>query len=207
MLPGQTMIRKTMRVGDVRTSIKLEPEFWTYLREVAEVRRMRLSELVNEIARSVPDRTNLASTLRTYAILHARSSAGTLRDQVEMLAIAGSSEDLNRVFDACPLPALILDQSRAIRELNQAFALWLNLDRMATITQRIDHIMILRGRGLAEGWDNLHRGRVPRLHFNATYLSPGKVRTAQAVVVPLAIETAEGQGGSLVMFETLVAQS
>ena len=28
------MIRKTMRVGEVRTSIKLEQEFWNYLKEV-----------------------------------------------------------------------------------------------------------------------------------------------------------------------------
>ncbi len=31
--PAQTMIRKTMRIGEVRTSIKLEPEFWGYLKE------------------------------------------------------------------------------------------------------------------------------------------------------------------------------
>ena len=33
------MIRKTMRVGEIRTSIKLEQEFWDYLREIAEESR------------------------------------------------------------------------------------------------------------------------------------------------------------------------
>lgn len=207
MLSGQTMIRKTMRVGEVRTSIKLEPEFWDYLREVAEARRIRLSELVNEVAAAIPERCNLASTLRTYAILHARNNAGDLQERVELLALAGNSEDLNRVFDACPLPALMLDPSRAIIQLNQAFAFWLNLDRTATTGQKLDHIMILRGRGLPEGWLALFGGRASRIHFNATYLSPGKVRAAQAVAVPLVADADNPATGALVMFETLITRT
>jgi predicted DNA-binding ribbon-helix-helix protein len=69
---GGPMIRKTMRVGAARTSVKLEPEFWSYLREVADGRRLRLSALVNEVAEAAPDRTNLASTLRVFALAHAR---------------------------------------------------------------------------------------------------------------------------------------
>ena len=61
------MIRKTMRIGEVRTSIKLEKEFWSYLKDVAEERGIRLSTLVNEVAEATPERTNLASTLRTWA--------------------------------------------------------------------------------------------------------------------------------------------
>ena len=48
------MIRKTMRIGEVRTSIKLEKEFWSYLKEVADERNLRLSTLVNEIADATP---------------------------------------------------------------------------------------------------------------------------------------------------------
>ena len=66
------MIRKTMRIGEVRTSIKLETEFWDYLKSIANQRHLRLSGLVNEVAAATPDRTNLASTLRTYALVHAR---------------------------------------------------------------------------------------------------------------------------------------
>ena len=56
-----------MRIGEVRTSIKLEPEFWGYLKEVAQDRSIRLSRLVNEVAMASPERTNLASTLRTFS--------------------------------------------------------------------------------------------------------------------------------------------
>jgi predicted DNA-binding ribbon-helix-helix protein len=200
------MIRKTMRVGDVRTSIKLENEFWDYLQDVAVTRAMRLSALVNEVALASPDRSNLASTLRTYAILHARNNAGSLKERVEMLSLAGSSDDLNRVFDACPLPALILDSDRRIKEVNRAFQLWLNVDRDGTIEKKLDHIMILRGRGLEDAWKALFGGKGVRVQFNATYLSPGKVRAAQALAVPLATEQEGVVGGALVMYETLAGR-
>lgn len=48
------MIRKTMRIGEVRTSIKLESEFWSYLKEIADSRGIRLSALVNEVAAASP---------------------------------------------------------------------------------------------------------------------------------------------------------
>jgi len=200
------MIRKTMRVGEVRTSIKLEPEFWEYLRQIADERRVRLSALVNEVAVAAIDRNNLASSLRTYAILHARHNTSDLKEQVAMLNLVGSSDDLTRVFEASPLPTLILDCERTIRELNRAFALWLNLDRAGTVGQRLDHIMILRGQSLPARWQSLYEGRVSRVHFNATYLSPGKVRTSQAVAVPLTAADPEKVSGSLVMFETLAAR-
>ena len=77
------------------------------------------------------------------------------------------------------MPCLILDAERAIRQLNRAFALWLNLDPRATVGKRLDNIMILRGHGMKEMWARLMEGRLPRGLFNATYVSPGKVRTSR----------------------------
>ena len=67
------MIRKTMRIGEVRTSIKLEPEFWGYLKEVADSRGIRLSRLVNDVAAATPERTDwwLERLGRAYAVLSA----------------------------------------------------------------------------------------------------------------------------------------
>ncbi len=81
------MIRKTMRVGEIRTSIKLENEFWAYLKEVADGRNMRLSALVNEIAEAAPDRTNLASTLRIFSLTDARTRARTMQRELEKLSM------------------------------------------------------------------------------------------------------------------------
>ena len=203
------MIRKTMRIGEVRTSIKLEQEFWAYLREVAEGRNLRLSGVVNEIASATPERTNLASTLRTFALSHARLRAQTIQRELDRLALAGNTQDLVRVLEACPLPCLVLDGERAIRQLNRAFLLWLNLDARATTGQRLDNIMILRGPNLKEMWSGLAEGRLPRAGFSATYVSPGKVRTSQAMAVALASGEAgrAARRGSVVMFETLAGRT
>lgn len=202
------MIRKTMRVGDVRTSIKLEAEFWGYLKEVADEKRSRVSAVVNEIARATPERTNLASTLRTFALSHARLQAQTLRGQLERLALAGNTQDLARVLEACPLPCLVLDAERAIRQLNRAFTLWLNVDAKATLGLRLDNVMILRGTSMREMWAALGEGRLSRSSFNATYVSPGKVRTSQAVALSLDGNVESGQRRpTLVIFETLAGRS
>lgn len=203
------MIRKTMRIGEVRTSIKLEKEFWAYLKEVADERRIRLSALVNEVANATPERTNLASTLRTFALMHAKLRGQTVQRELDRLALAGSTEDLVRVLEACPLPCLVLDADRAVRQLNRAFALWLNVDPKATSGQRLDNIMILRGPNLRELWTGLADGRLPRAAFNATYVSPGKVRASQATAVALANGDAgrPGRHGCVVMFETLAGRS
>ena len=204
------MIRKTMRIGEVRTSIKLEREFWGYLKEMAEERRIRLSTLVNEVAAASPERTNLASTLRTFALMHARLRYETLQREFERLSLAGNTQDLTRILEACPLPCLVLDAERGIRQLNRAFAHWLNVDVRATLGRKLDNIMILRGQGLKDLWAGLGDGRLSRAGFNATYVSPGKVRTAQAIAVALSGSSGcptQPYRGSVVVFETLAGRN
>jgi predicted DNA-binding ribbon-helix-helix protein len=199
---GGTMIRKTMRLGDLRTSVKLEPEFWSYLKEVADGRKVRLSSLVDEVAQATPDRTNLASTLRLFALRHAKLRTETVQRELDRLSLLGNSQDLTRVLEACPMPSLILDADRGIRQLNRAFALWLNLDPKATVGKRLENIMILRGTALKEMWVALLDGRLPRGQFTAAYVSPGRVRTSQAVVMALADTTEATRRGLVVQFET-----
>ncbi len=218
------MIRKTMRVGEVRTSIKLEAEFWGYLKEVADGRGLRLSGLVNEVARASPDRTNLASTLRTFCLIHAQLRCRALHQEAEKLTLAGNTQNLTRVIESCPLPCLILSDERTVRRANRAFIAWLNLDERGLIGQRLDNIMILRGANMPEIWrrllgpadaagggsgaNNPEQGPAARASFNATYVSPGKVRTSQALAVSLAAPQGTEDGRScLVMFETLAGRS
>lgn len=197
------MIRKTMRIGEVRTSIKLEQEFWQYLKEIADKRRIRLSGLVNEVANASPNRTNLASTLRTFCLVHAQLSSQAMHKELDRLSLAGNNQDLVKVMETCPLPMVILGPDRQIRQLNRAFSAWLNIDPKATVGQRLDNIMILRGAVIKDMWRHLAEGQLQRGSFNATYVSPGKVRTSQALCVALSAP-AEGQPrASVVMFETL----
>lgn len=202
------MMRKTMRVGEVRTSIKLEGEFWTYLKEIADGRKVRLSALVNEVASRSPDHTNLASTLRTFALNEARRRVRELQHGFEELALAGGSQDLVRFVEACPMPCLLLDEERSIKIINRAFTQWLNLDSKATIGQRVENVMILRGQGMREMWAFLRDGRLARAAFNATYVSPGKVRTAQALAVGIgAGESSPSRRGFAILFETVAGRS
>ncbi|HWL69221.1 MAG TPA: ribbon-helix-helix domain-containing protein [Geminicoccus sp.] len=197
------MIRKTMRIGQVRTSIKLEPDFWAYLKDVSAQRRIRLSALVNEVANAAPERTNLASTLRTFSLVHAQLRTQALHRDLDRLMVAGNNQDLLKVMETCPLPTVILNAERQIRQVNRALVTWLNLDPKATIGQRLDNVMILRAPNLKEMWAQLSTGVSQRGSFSATYVSPGRVRTAQALAVALS-PLGEGQPrGSIVLFETL----
>lgn len=201
------MIRKTMRIGEVRTSIKLEPDFWAYLKDVSDQRRIRLSVLVNEVASATPDRTNLASTLRTFSLVHAQLRTQALHKDLDRLMVAGNNQDLLKVMESCPLPVMILNPERQIRQVNRALVSWLNLDPKATVGQRLDNIMILRAPNLKEMWIHLASGFRQRGSFSATYVSPGRVRTAQALAVALS-PMGEGQPrGAIVLFETLSGKS
>ena len=200
------MIRKTMRIGEVRTSIKLEPEFWGYLKEVADSRGIRLSRLVNDVAAATPERTNLASTLRTFCLIHAQLRWRGLERELEQLNLAGNTQDLPRVLDACPLPCLLLSADRTVKRLNQAFAAWLHVDGRGVLGQRVDNIMILRGADMPALWQRIF-GDGGKGRFNATYVSPGKVRTAQALAVGLTPRAgANATRGCLIMFETLAGR-
>ena len=63
-----------MVIRDIRTSIKLEPEFWDYLKAVADWRRKRLPVVVSTIAEDEAEdgRNNLASTIRVWCLEHAK---------------------------------------------------------------------------------------------------------------------------------------
>ncbi len=196
-----------MRIGEVRTSIKLEQEFWTYLKEVADSRSVRLSRLVNDIAEATPERTNLASTLRTFSLIHAQIRTQGLHQEVEKLRLAGSSADLARVLDSCPLPCLLLTNEREVRRTNQAFVTWLNLDPQAVLGQRLDNLMILRGPGMNTLWQRIFDDGTREGRFNATYVSPGRVRTAQATAIGLSKEEGSSRHQAcLIMFETLAGR-
>ncbi len=195
-----------MRIGEVRTSIKLEPEFWSYLKEVAQERAIRLSRLVNEVAIASPERTNLASTLRTFSLVHAQLRWQALEQELQKLTLAGNTQDLARVLDACPLPCLLLSDDRVIKRLNQAFASWLHVDGRGVLGQRLDNVMITRGPCMPELWQRVFGGAAHKARFNATYVSPGKVRTAQALAIGLSAVNGASSGACLVIFETLAGR-
>ena len=63
------LIKKSFTIGNHRTSISLEPEFWDALENQAKEKDVSLSKLVLEIDNNKPkDYTNLASFIRVWIL-------------------------------------------------------------------------------------------------------------------------------------------
>ena len=70
--------KRSVMIGGHKTSVSLENEFWDSIKEIAEEREQRLTDLINFIAEG-RDRANLSSAMRIFALNHykqMRSSAG-----------------------------------------------------------------------------------------------------------------------------------
>jgi predicted DNA-binding ribbon-helix-helix protein len=65
--------KRSVAVSGNKTSISLEPEFWSGIREIAKERRMTLADLVSEIG--IGRTGNLSSALRVYVLEHYKTEA------------------------------------------------------------------------------------------------------------------------------------
>jgi len=64
--------KRSITVEGHRTSVTLEQEFWSAAKEIAECRRLSLSELVGEIDRN-RTQNNLSSAIRLSVLSHYRT--------------------------------------------------------------------------------------------------------------------------------------
>ena len=64
-----SLLKKSFTIGNHRTSISLEPEFWDALKMIAEEQNVSLSKLVLKIDNEKPkDYINLASYIRIWVL-------------------------------------------------------------------------------------------------------------------------------------------
>ena len=64
-----SLIKKSFTIGNHRTSISLEPEFWDALKMIAKEQNVSLSKLVLKIDNEKPkDYNNLASYIRVWVL-------------------------------------------------------------------------------------------------------------------------------------------
>ena len=64
-----SLLKKSFTIGNHRTSISLEPEFWDFLEIKAKERDVSLSKLVLKIDNEKPkDYNNLASYIRIWVL-------------------------------------------------------------------------------------------------------------------------------------------
>lgn len=69
-------IKRSITIAGHRTSITLEPEFWTALKEIACSRGVSVNELVRRIdaARGPDARRGLSSAVRVHVLEHFRKN-------------------------------------------------------------------------------------------------------------------------------------
>jgi predicted DNA-binding ribbon-helix-helix protein len=66
--------KRSIHLHGQKTSISLEDEFWTALREIAALCNERVPGLINMIADQRPDGLNLSSAIRLYVLRHFQAS-------------------------------------------------------------------------------------------------------------------------------------
>ncbi|PJK27769.1 ribbon-helix-helix domain-containing protein [Minwuia thermotolerans] len=74
-VPGTAVHKRSVRIAGHPTSISLEDAFWDALRELAEGREIKLSELVEEIDAN-RESQNLSSAIRVYLLETYRQALG-----------------------------------------------------------------------------------------------------------------------------------
>jgi predicted DNA-binding ribbon-helix-helix protein len=68
------VVKRSIVVAGHKTSVSLEEEFWTSMKEISSARDITLSDLVSEIDKA-RHQGNLSSAIRLYVLDHFRSQA------------------------------------------------------------------------------------------------------------------------------------
>lgn len=67
-------LKRSLSIAGHRTSISLEPEFWTALNQAATSKKQSVAALVSEIDQNRGDR-NLSSAIRVWVLNQVRAQA------------------------------------------------------------------------------------------------------------------------------------
>ncbi|WP_215747267.1 MULTISPECIES: ribbon-helix-helix domain-containing protein [Gluconobacter] len=71
------LVKRSLSLSGHRTSVALEPEFWTVLDAMAAVRQQSFASLVASLDAARPPERPLASALRVAALTHLQKSVQT----------------------------------------------------------------------------------------------------------------------------------
>ena len=66
-----SVIKRSVMVGGHHTSISLEDEFWSWLKEIARARGASLAQILIEID-TTREQKNLSSAIRLFVLSHVR---------------------------------------------------------------------------------------------------------------------------------------
>lgn len=79
---GPSSIRKrSIYIGDRKTSLSMEDEFWDSFRTIAALRRQRLSDLAEEVD-TQRTHANLSSAIRLFVLAHYQAAQAAQQQAV-----------------------------------------------------------------------------------------------------------------------------
>ena len=75
---GNELKKRNIKIGDMRTSVTLEPQIWTILHDISDEHECSIHELCELINRRKNASSSLASAIRVFLIsyLHLQSKRG-----------------------------------------------------------------------------------------------------------------------------------
>ena len=62
------MMKRSVNISGHNTSVSLEDEFWTVLKEISDNRSVSINRLIEEIENTRPYNYNLSSAIRVYIL-------------------------------------------------------------------------------------------------------------------------------------------
>jgi predicted DNA-binding ribbon-helix-helix protein len=74
--------KRSIVIGHHKTSISLEDDFWTSLRQIAHSRQVTISDLIASLD-AVRENSNLSSAIRVFILDHYSAMAGQSRGSSE----------------------------------------------------------------------------------------------------------------------------
>ncbi|CAN0531622.1 unnamed protein product [Laminaria digitata] len=74
VVPTSPLVTRTVTVSGRRTSVRLEPDLWEALRDIAARENRSMHEICSDIDRT-RDGTRLTSAMRIYIVNYFRSAA------------------------------------------------------------------------------------------------------------------------------------
>ena len=77
--------KRSVIIGHRKTSVSLEDQFWSALKEIATERRLTLSALVATVDQDRGDLGNLSSALRTFVLERYRTTIAVAASQQQAL--------------------------------------------------------------------------------------------------------------------------
>lgn len=83
------LINRNIVVGNHRTSIRLEPEFWNALAEIAKREGQSVHHLCTEIDRAAQDVSRTAA-VRVFVVAYLAKVAQFAMEQPHLVAVAGA---------------------------------------------------------------------------------------------------------------------